>query len=1016
MAKKRKETTVKSAKYAIYVFVCFLAAIFFIANIVITQNQFLYNTICSVLGGEVRVLQEGDPSQYIYYQKGYADKAETLAAANALNEEIVEEGIILLKNNASLPVKTPKSDNTVKSAPRVSVFGKNSVNLVYGGSGSGGASTEGATTLYESLNSAGYETNSALKSFYENKTRSGSGRPTSPTMGTLLAGFSTGETPIASYDSVTESYASDYKDLALIVISRIGGEGYDLPRTMAKAYDAEKDGGGIEKAEKVDGAGDKYDHYLQLDNNERDLINHVKESGFENICVVINSATSMELGELQDDEGIDSIVWIGSVGKTGINALGRVLNGEVNPSGRTVDTYARDFEKDPSWENFGNNNVSNGNRYYVGDKKKAYYYVEYEEGIYVGYRYYETRYVTEGENGDTWYSENVVYPLGYGLSYSEFDWELKNVKVNGEVWDTSEKISLDANTKIDIEVSVTNRSDSPMSGKDVVQLYYTAPYYENEIEKAHVVLADFAKTNLLIPGGASDTVTLSVDAYDMASYDYSDANKNGNKGYELDFGDYQLKIARNAHDQAPIVIEAEVSDTNDIRIAKDPSMGEEAAASVNRFDDVSEHFKDGSATELSRSDWNGTWPTKPTMEEQQVDDSFIDSLKYVANDENQKWTLDTMPQQSKTVLSYNDTEIKLYDLITYENGQVIVDYDDARWETLLDQLTVNQMVQLIGTGNYNTMAIDNIAKPKTTDPDGPVGFTAFMGDPSVYDTCFYASACVLGATYNTDLAYRMGEMIGNEGLIGNEKGDGRTYSGWYAPAVNIHRSPFSGRNWEYYSEDGYLSGIMASGVIQGAKSKGVYTYVKHFALNDQETNRSNNGYLTWATEQTMREIYLKAFELTVKEGETTAMMSSFNRIGKTWAGGSYELLTEVLREEWGFKGMVITDYNYATPYMDVDQMLRAGGDLNLSQSGLPSAEQTATQVTVLRNATKNILYTVVQSNAMNGMGPGVIYRYETPLWVRALLIVDVAVMIGIIIPGVMMARSAKSSKKRSTKS
>ena len=969
-----------SKSNALYIFACWLVVIFLIANIFVIQNQFLYNTICSVLGGEVRVLVEGDPSKYEYYKKDYENKAQTLEAANALNEKIVEEGIVLMKNEGSLPLKTPKSDSAITVAPRISVFGKNSVNLVYGGSGSGGASAAGATSLYSSLSSAGYDINQELKSFYESNDKSGSGRPASPAMGTLLAGFATGETPISSYGDVKSSYSSDYRDMALIVISRIGGEGYDLPRTMLESYN--------DNAAAVDGAnGD--DHYLQLDNNERDLIAHVKESGFENICVIINSATPMELGELADDEAIDSIVWIGSVGKTGINALGRVLNGQVNPSGRTVDTYARDFKNDPTWENFGNNNTNNGNRYFVGEKKRAYYYVEYEEGIYVGYRYYETRYATEGANGDNWYKENVVYPFGYGLSYSEFDWELAGVRMNGENWDVNEKIPLCLDTEIEIDIKVTNRSTSPMSGKDVVQLYYTAPYYAGEIEKAHVVLADFAKTDILIPGGESDIVTLSVSAYDMASYDYSDANNNGNKGYELDAGDYQLKIARNAHDQNPIVISASVLGDSDILFNTDTVTGNKVE---NRFDDVSAHFSDGSATLLSRNDWEGTWPKKPTMEEQKVEQSFIDSLSWSKNDVNQKWTATVMPNQSKTELSYNDTKIKLYDLISYENGVMTVDYNDPRWEDLLDQLTVDQMINLIGTGNYNTGLINNIAKPKTTDPDGPVGFTAFMGDPSVYDTCFYASACVLGATFNTELAYRMGEMIGNEGLIGNERGDGRTYSGWYAPAVNIHRSPFAGRNWEYYSEDGMLSGIMASGVIQGAKSKGVYTYVKHFALNDQETNRSNNGVLTWCTEQAMREIYFKPFELAVKEGETTAMMSSFNRIGTVWAGGSYELLTEVLRNEWGFKGMVITDYNYSTPYMEVDQMIRAGGDLNLSQSNLPGDDLTATQVTALRNATKNILYTVASSNAMNGLGEGVVYHYDQPYWTRALIAVDVVIL------------------------
>ena len=288
------------------------------------------------------------------------------------------------------------------------------------------------------------------------------------------------------------------------------------------------------------------------------------------------------------------------------------------------------------------------------------------------------------------------------------------------------------------------------------------------------------------------------------------------------------------------------------------------------------------------------------------------------------------------------------------------------------------------------MAIDAIGKPKTIDSDGPVGFTPFMGDPSVYGTCTYASGCLLGATYNVELAKEMGEMIGNEGIIGNVAGDGTPYSGWYAPAVNIHRSPFSGRNWEYYSEDGYISGIMAANVIQGAQSKGVYTFIKHFALNDQETNR--NGVLTWANEQSMRELYFRPFEIAVKDGGTRAVMSSFNRIGTVWTGGSYELLTEVLRDEWGFEGMVITDYNYATPYMDPDQMIRAGGDLNLTQKWWPGTENTPTQVTSLRQATKNILYTVANSNAMNGYGYGVVYKYLLPYWVIGLIVADCVIV------------------------
>lgn len=336
--------------------------------------------------------------------------------------------------------------------------------------------------------------------------------------------------------------------------------------------------------------------------------------------------------------------------------------------------------------------------------------------------------------------------------------------------------------------------------------------------------------------------------------------------------------------------------------------------------------------------------------------------------------------------------MQLYDLIG-------ADYDDPRWEELVDKLSVDQMTQLIGQGNFHTISLSEIGKPRTIDPDGPAGYTNFMGDPTVHDTCFYASECVIGATWNKDLANDMGVMVGLESLVGYTKGDGRTYSGWYAPAVNIHRSPFSGRNWEYYSEDPYLSGAMGTQVVIGAQSKGVYTYVKHFALNDQETNRDTNGLVTWADEQTFREIYLKPFQMIVEEGGTNAMMSSFNRIGTTWAGGSFALLTEVLRMEWGFEGMVISDYNLSIPYMHPDQMIRAGGDLNLSQDYKPSASVSGdgktdeVQLAALKLATKNILYTVANSNAMNGMGEGVVWVTTMAKWKVALICVNVGLVV-----------------------
>lgn len=998
-------------KYAVYIFCMFLAAIFFIANIVVTQEQFIYNTVCSVLGTERRVLVEGDPSQYQYYKPDYGDKASTLAAANALNERIAEEGIILLKNDGLLPIVTPESSKSVTVRPRVSVFGHNSVNLVYGGSGSGGASSKGAATVFDSLTAAGYDYNPALKSFYESSA-AGDERDT-PSMGdSLLAGIYTGETPVSAYNSAVKNSYKDYNDAAIVVLSRLGGEGFDLPRTSKTSL--------TDKGTLIKGARNMTDHYLQLDKNEVDMLREVMNN-FGNVIIVVNSSEAMELGFLDDpahylytDDGYaDSVkarecmnklkaaVWIGSPGKTGINALGRILNGKVNPSGRTVDTYARDFTKDPSYNNFGTNNVMHGNEYYTVRSNgklsaREQYLVEYEEGIYVGYRYYETRYVTEKENGDNWYNRNVVFPLGYGLSYTSFEWELIN---KSEI----ENTAVDFKTTFNLKVKVKNTGG--YAGKDVVQVYLNAPYYDGGIEKSEVVLVGYVKTPLLAAKGSGTaqfpeecTLEIPVKAEYFASYDYNDANKNQHNGYEIEHGGYELRVSRNAHEAVDC---AEINVAEDIKISSDAKTD---APVSNLFDDVSGYIN----RYLSRSDWEGTWPTPPTLEERTVTQAFLDSTGYDGVDGGKPWYTDEMPEQSKKELKYKDT-VKLYELIGKDY------YEDAElWDELLNQLTVEQMAEMIGTGNYNTMAIENIGKPRTIDPDGPVGFTAFMGDPSVYDTCFYASGCVLGATYNGELAYEMGRMVGNEGIIGNAAGDGTPYSGWYAPAVNIHRSPFGGRNWEYYSEDGYLSGSIAAQVIQGAKSKGVYTYVKHFALNEQETHRS--GVLTFANEQAMREIYFRAFELCVKDGETTAIMSSFNRIGNTWTGGSYNLLTKLLREEWGFTGMVITDYNYATPYMNVNQMIRAGGDLNLTQKGWPSTEQTPTQVAALRRATKNILYTVVNSTAMNGYGPGVIYKYVMPMWVVWLLVADIFVLAGVgvytffFVRGEVKRRRAKAAK------
>lgn len=964
-------------------------------SVVATQVPLVHNTFNSLFGEERRVITKGDPADAMHFapDEGIVDKATALAAANRVNEELCAEGFVLLKNNGALPLP---------GGARISVFGMNSADPVYGGSGSSAKDNSNGVDIYQSLEDAGFQVNPKLKEFYTAQKAAGKGRTSKLNFDTgVLEGLETGELPLSDYTGGIQGYAGDYTDAALVVFSRVGGEGYDLPRTMKNTAGANPE-----------------DHYLQLDNNEQALLEALcaPDSGFDSVVVILNSVAPMELGFLENDTyngKLKGCVWVGATGGTGMAALGRLLSGEVNPSGRLVDTFARRFADAPAWANFSNNMTQDGNRYQVGGVDQNAYFVDYEEGIYVGYRYYETRGYTEYEkSGDySWYDNAVMFPFGYGLSYSDFTWMLDRLLLDGAEISSGDAITqADKGKTVTAEVTVTNSADSRYSGKDVVQLYISAPYYDGEVEKAHVVLGAFAKTKLLAPG-ESQTVTLSFRVADLASYDYADLNGNGSKTYEADNGTYAVYIGKNANDawrSSDLKFELTVPET--LVFAEDMVTGNSVE---NRFDEVSEHI----TTYLSRADWEGTWPAAPTQEERNVEQSLIDSMSveaYIgagsAVDEGKPWQADRKPRQQKTPLTFAETEIKLYDLID-------ADYDDPRWETLLSQLTVKEMRYLVGTGNFNTAAIDSIGKPKTTDPDGPAGYTTFMSATNatavVYDTCFYASECVIGATWNVELAQAMGNSIGNESLIGNERGDGRTYSGWYGPAMNIHRTPFSGRNGEYYSEDGLLSGRMAASVVTGAREKGVNTMVKHFAVNDQETDRDTNGLITWLSEQALREIYLKPFELVVKEGKSLGIMSSFNRIGTVWAGGSYELLTEILRNEWGFQGMVITDY--ANAYMNPDQMIRAGGDLCLFQDQQPSASGAvvnASHLTALRQATKNILYATSRTNAMNGMGEGIEYGYAPPYWKLALFGFDAAVAGGCILWGFLSIRKALGKEQR----
>lgn len=970
-----------------------------VVSVLSTSVYDFYELLNTVMpgGGPRAIFADGTEA---IYRTDYTSKKEVYDAAREMNREICAEGMVLLKNkNNALPVKTPKSDKSVKENPKISIFGKNSVNLAYGGSGSGGGNTANVVNLYNALAQSGYDCNPVLESFYKDTKKSGAerkGNSKDLDSGDTVI-LSTAETPISSYTAdVTASYAK-YNDAAIVVFTRIGGEGFDMPRQMVGAT----------------GYRNKDDHFLQLDANEENLLVSVCNAGFKKVIVLINSGQPTELGFLEegnvyvtqkgykiDPSKIDAAIWMGFPGETGTLALGDILNGNVNPSGKLADTYAVDFKQDPTWFNFGDNRLTAkkgqpGGDQYVFDVSEQpavnYYFVDYEEGIYVGYKYYETRGVTDGE---TWYKNNVVYPFGYGLSYTTFSWEIAD-----ESQIKNADIAKDGKYVVKIKVTNTGK----VAGREVVQLYGHAPYVTKEIEKPEETLLDFAKTDILAPG-KSQVLELTFDPYYLASYDYKDANKNGFKGYELDASDdYALYISHNAHDKE-FTIPFKVG--KNIRYDKDTVTGNNDVK--NRYTDCENEGLNSDlslSTVLSRSDWTTTWPTTPTEADRKVGKEMLDYLSDLKHNNPNNYDDVDMPA------SEEDNGLVLRDMLYDENGKYIdettgfplADYDDERWDLLIDQVSVADMIRVYNYSSYHIEAIEKIGLARINCADGPVGWACFMDKTRFYDTCSFCSQTLVATSWNKDIANRFGKAVGDEGIIGNEKGDKSPYSGWYAPGVNIHRSPFGGRNFEYYSEDGMLSGIMAAEQIKGCNSKGVFTFVKHFAVNEQETHRSISGDSSYLTEQSMREIYLRPFELAVKEGKSRAIMTSFNRIGTRWTGGDYRLVTEILRDEWGFKGSVLCDFNTIPAYMNSRQMAYAGGDLNLATQPVAWCDaSSAADVTILRKCFKNTLYSVVNSNAMNGDVIG----YKLPIWVVCVIVVDCLAVAGFAVWGFFVIRKA----------
>ncbi|MDY2628003.1 MAG: glycoside hydrolase family 3 C-terminal domain-containing protein [Lachnospiraceae bacterium] len=874
---------------------------------------------------------------------------ESVAEAKELITDIAEEGIVMVKNDGTLPL----SDSTNK----LNVFGWASTNPCYGGTGSGAVDTTNCVTLLDGLKAGGYEVNQTLVDMY---TSYAAARPES---GMMAVDWTLPEPTTDYYTDEIMNEAREFSDVAVIVIARVGGEGTDLPTDFgARNEDGSNFYTYTNNSTEYDDFTDGQT-YLELSQTEKKMVDLVCEN-FDNVIVIYNSANAMELGWVEEYDSINAVLCCPGAGETGFAALGSILNGDVNPSGKLADTYVYDLTATPYFNNFGDFTYDNMDEFAweeMGEKRDV-NFVEYSEGIYVGYKFYETAYAeAEAGNMDYDYESMVQYPFGYGLSYTTF----------------AQKISSFEETEDGFTMTVTVTNTGDTAGKDVVELYYNPPYTNGGIEKAAVNLIDFAKTESLEPG-ASETVEFTVSAEDMASFDTY-----GEGCYVLEAGEYEISIRSDAH-----TVLDNCTYTVDDTIVYDeanPRSSDETAATV-QFADA-----EGDDVEyLSRADGFANYAAATA-----APDNYSMSEERKANYQN---------ASNYDIESMNDTS-DVMPTTGASNGLVLadlrgLDFDDPKWDELLDEMSVKDMSALISGGGYQTAAVDSIEKVATTDNDGPAtiynNYTGATGNA-------YPSEVMLANTWNKDLAKAMGESIGKEA-------DELDVSGWYAPGMNLHRSAFGGRNFEYYSEDSILSGYMAAAEIQGANEYGVYSYIKHFALNDQETNRIYQ-MCTWANEQTIREIYLKAFEIAIKDGNSGAVMIGHNYIGDKWTGANYALCTTVLRDEWGFDGMVSTDMFCGYGYYDADIAIRSGVDSMLNPMGFEDANVTdttsATSVTAMRNSCHHILYTVVNSRAYSDENT----VYHMVLWKQIMIGVDVAIAILLILLEVLILRRYKKENK-----
>ncbi len=978
----------------------------------VTDN--FVNVINKALGCEDaanKQIEIGDPSKFdsAYFKSDYNSTEDLQKSDKEIAEELTEEGSVLLKNkNDALPLsKTAK----------VTILGHSSCNMLVCGTGSADINADGAPTLKETLTKRGVSVNETVWNYYvsqinnyqtnpkkgDNSIRGGDGG--------VKGSYTVNEIPystLTAADGVTSSF-SQYNDAAIVVISRLGGEMYDLPADVDHQGNA---------SETENGSGNA----LELTINEKELIEQAKNN-FGKVIVLINSANPLECDFLTaGNSKVDAALWIGYTGLQGLEGVADLLVGNVSPSGRLVDTYCNDNTTAPSmqnfysaeWSNSGDDKYKNDMVFNSLDGNK--YYNVYQEGIYVGYRYYETRYedTVYGKTGTGSYEylNDVAYPFGYGLSYTSFEYSTPVYKYDSK--------------KDEIEVTVKVKNTGTVKGKEVVEVYFQSEYTDydktNGIEKSAVELCGFAKTKELAPN-ASEEVKISVPRSEFATYD-----SKGKGTYILDAGNYYLSVGANAHDALNNIIAKKGGANKSLMKGIDGasaegdssyvytfnqetiddetySIGKDGKKISNQFDSASlSYYGKDDVTYLSRSNWVGTWPSKVEIA---LNDKLHDEM----------------------------TGIKAYEKITVEgeklptmdanNGLTLInmrgkDYDDENWDSLLDQLSYDDMSNMIGLGYHGIQSVASVSMPRTKDENGPQGFSGKLTDltGNSKTMCAYTDENIMGATWNVEFMEEIGKHIGEDGLA-------LGYSGLYGPAMNTHRSAYSGRNFEYYSEDGFLAGKIAAAETKGIQSKGVYVFVKHFALNDEETNCRSIS--TFANEQSIREIYLKPFQIAITEGGAHNVMTAFSRVGVIWSSAHSGLMTTVLRNEWGLDGFAVSDYTTSgaatsaherttyDPYLAV----LAGTDTfdssaKTSQYKFLKAldyQNDPHFVLAMRESCKRILYTVVNSNAMNGVTPTTIMIHVMTWWQMA--IVDGIIYSGIValaLGGVATYRQVKYNK------